>query len=514
MNSSKFIFISFKTQDREYAFRLKEALNVSGYKVWWQEEIQSGQEWHGEIDKAVQETGAMVVLWSNKSMASIWVKHEASQGIARNVYTPVRIEMMEIENPFNRVQAVDLFNWAGDLNSPGFKNLLKRLNELMPPPIPFWNKVIMFVWKQRAAILLAIFALTLLLLLFRQRKVLDQQLETQKKVYNDVQMQRNDLQLQASTLETQLSKLDKLIDNGNQFQNKAFKNDSLMQVSLERNLEKLGIISGDLNDASASLNNLEKPRVPLAFTFYFNYKCSGPLFSNSFYESYRAEANDSKIELENNPILTTDYSSKPKFESDWIKIEEYQRFEFQFLNSYYTRISFYKSPYCYELPSAGLIKGAFQQRKIIQNLFISPFDSLIRRQIRYEFLEDSDLVNPIFTLDDFGIREINFEGKNYSPVSFTEISSLKELTGSKIDIFFALPLLDKVYEISSYYDPPKDTLKIKLNTIEILPYFLIEYGENFKFKKQLKIEKSSLVTRVRNRTNTFQIEINIKKETF
>lgn len=122
------IFISFKTEERMAAFHLKEALNEAGFKVWWQEEIQCGQEWHGEIDKAIVEAGAIIVLWSKQSMHSQWVKHEASQAIVRSVYAPVRIEPMEIESPYDRIQATDLIKWEGDTKHAGFQNLNKRIS--------------------------------------------------------------------------------------------------------------------------------------------------------------------------------------------------------------------------------------------------------------------------------------------------------------------------------------------------------------------------------------------------
>ncbi len=168
------------------AFHLKEALNEAGFKVWWQEEIQCGQEWHGEIDRAIVEAGAIIVLWSKQSMRSQWVKHEASQAIVRSVYAPVRIEPMEIESPYDRIQATDLIKWEGDTKHAGFQNLNKRLVELMPPPVPVWKHTLLFLWKYGFSLAVSGILVFALILLLKQSQSMKVQVEAQKKINHEI----------------------------------------------------------------------------------------------------------------------------------------------------------------------------------------------------------------------------------------------------------------------------------------------------------------------------------------
>jgi hypothetical protein len=131
------VFISFKSGEIDIARRLKQALEDHGFEIWWQEQIQCGEEWHGAIDEAILAAGCIVVLWSSTSMLSPWVKHEASQAIARKVYAPARIELVEITPPFNRQQATDLISWADDRNHPGLLDLIARIARLIPLPLPW-----------------------------------------------------------------------------------------------------------------------------------------------------------------------------------------------------------------------------------------------------------------------------------------------------------------------------------------------------------------------------------------
>lgn len=184
LQSDLHVFISFKTdkKERSTALQLKNNLNKSGFKVWWQEEIQCGQEWHGAIDKAIEEAGAILVLWSSKSMVSTWVKHEASQAIVKQVYTPARIEVMEIDSPYNRIQAIDLIDWNGDPNHPGYQNLVKRLKKLMPAPLSFWQKATQFTRKHFATIVISFITILALFLIVRQSGILQSQITQQAKI--------------------------------------------------------------------------------------------------------------------------------------------------------------------------------------------------------------------------------------------------------------------------------------------------------------------------------------------
>jgi hypothetical protein len=156
------VFISFKSEERATAAHLMTALQSHGFKVWWQEEIQCGQEWRSELDQAVRDADCIVVLWSQRAMASPWVKHEASQAMARSVYAPARIELVVIERPYDNIQATDLFDWVGDVNHPGFRELVRRIEQLIPPPVPAAVRLRRWAWRARATIAAATVAIAAL----------------------------------------------------------------------------------------------------------------------------------------------------------------------------------------------------------------------------------------------------------------------------------------------------------------------------------------------------------------
>jgi hypothetical protein len=189
-----YVFISFKTEERDVAYRLKNRLERSGYQVWWQEEIQCGQEWHGELDRAVASASCIIVIWSARSMSSTWVRHEASQAMARGVYAPARIEPMAIDPPFNRIQATDLIGWQDQSQHPGLEDLLGLVERLMPAPVPPMTRFVRWLRRNKlglvAAAVAAVALATLAWLAYRgnvQVAQMESLIERQETVAQDVQ---------------------------------------------------------------------------------------------------------------------------------------------------------------------------------------------------------------------------------------------------------------------------------------------------------------------------------------
>lgn len=181
------VFISFKTEEEQAAAQLKAALEAGGFSVWWQQSIQCGREWHSDIDSAILAAGCIVVLWSPASIVSPWVRHEASQAVARGIYTPVRLVPMAIGSPFDRLQATDLFGWTGDPNHPGLLRLLARANQLIPAPLPLHKRLVSYIRGNWLALIIATVAAASIAMLVRLSLGLETQLAAQAAVAHSVQ---------------------------------------------------------------------------------------------------------------------------------------------------------------------------------------------------------------------------------------------------------------------------------------------------------------------------------------
>ena len=81
------VFLSYSEEDREVAKQLSSQLAKSGFEVWDRAEaLFPGDNWPLRIGEALQESNAMVVLISPKSMKSDWVRHEIDYALGSARY--------------------------------------------------------------------------------------------------------------------------------------------------------------------------------------------------------------------------------------------------------------------------------------------------------------------------------------------------------------------------------------------------------------------------------------------
>lgn len=162
---SGFAVISYKREEVDHARRIMLRLKREQLDVWWAEDLQCGAEWNQELDEKFATASCIIVLWSPASMQSRWVMHEASTALVRQVYAPVRIELCEIESPFDRHQATDVLNWDGQSPHPGIEALLTRVRSLLPLPPSTSERVVTWLRRQRVSVLLGLIAVVALGLL-------------------------------------------------------------------------------------------------------------------------------------------------------------------------------------------------------------------------------------------------------------------------------------------------------------------------------------------------------------
>ncbi len=117
------VFISYANEDRERAHQLANAFEARGWSVWWDRKIIAGQTFDLAIERELDTAKSVVVLWSKDSVASEWVKNEASRAVERGVLVPAIIDETRLPLEFRRRQTADLIGWTGDVAHAGFLSL-------------------------------------------------------------------------------------------------------------------------------------------------------------------------------------------------------------------------------------------------------------------------------------------------------------------------------------------------------------------------------------------------------
>lgn len=128
------IFLSYASTDRERAKQIAEALTSRGWSVWWDRNIPFGDNWDEIIEEQIDAARCIVVLWSQSSVKSTWVRNEAREAKTRGILIPALIEAVRPPLEFRHQQTANLVDWHPGAPQPEFDKLLAELGETLSPP--------------------------------------------------------------------------------------------------------------------------------------------------------------------------------------------------------------------------------------------------------------------------------------------------------------------------------------------------------------------------------------------
>jgi hypothetical protein len=108
------IFLSYSRKDEPRARRFADWLRREGHDVWRDEDdIGGGASFSSEIEKALEDSDAVLVLWSTDSVKSEWVRDEAGYGRTAGKLIPFLLDGTEPPLGFRQHQSIDLSKWKG-----------------------------------------------------------------------------------------------------------------------------------------------------------------------------------------------------------------------------------------------------------------------------------------------------------------------------------------------------------------------------------------------------------------
>jgi tetratricopeptide (TPR) repeat protein len=108
------LFLSYSRKDTAWAQRLAAWCERNGHDVWRdQDDIGGGASFSSEIEKALNDCGAVLVLWSASSVTSPWVRDEAAYGRDAGKLIPLSLDKTLPPLGFRQFQSIDLSRWRG-----------------------------------------------------------------------------------------------------------------------------------------------------------------------------------------------------------------------------------------------------------------------------------------------------------------------------------------------------------------------------------------------------------------
>lgn len=125
------VFISYARADRDKVRLIAHGLMAEGFDVWWDPDIKPGKKWNDAIRRALDNSAAVVTVWSPKSVKSDWVVAETTHGNARKAVVPVSIKDCTPPVPYNMIQTADLTRWKGDADDGEWMAVLRQVRALV-----------------------------------------------------------------------------------------------------------------------------------------------------------------------------------------------------------------------------------------------------------------------------------------------------------------------------------------------------------------------------------------------
>ena len=102
------VFLSYEREDAARARTIALALEKAGHMVFWDQIIKAGAQYGNEIEQALKDSDAVVVLWSERSVNSAWVRDEAAAGRDSGRLVPVTLDSCKPPLGFRQYQTLDL----------------------------------------------------------------------------------------------------------------------------------------------------------------------------------------------------------------------------------------------------------------------------------------------------------------------------------------------------------------------------------------------------------------------
>jgi len=121
------VFISYASEDRNRVRPLADALQQRGFNVWWDRSLAAGQDYTAIIERELKNAKAVIVVWTQSSASSTFVRDEAGRARDQGRLVPVMLDQVDLPLGFGAFQAEDFTRWNGGANAPQMQILEEAL---------------------------------------------------------------------------------------------------------------------------------------------------------------------------------------------------------------------------------------------------------------------------------------------------------------------------------------------------------------------------------------------------
>jgi hypothetical protein len=126
----KEIFLSYSRLDSSTVQALAGGLEEKGVSVWIDRSgIEEGDAYDTQIEDAIAQTRVVIVVWSQHSVRSHWVRAEAAYALSKHKLVPIAIDKSEPPLQFHHIQTIEFHGWNGAGHDEALTRLLTALGK-------------------------------------------------------------------------------------------------------------------------------------------------------------------------------------------------------------------------------------------------------------------------------------------------------------------------------------------------------------------------------------------------
>ncbi len=125
------IFISYSREDRDRSHAIASFLSDRGFRVWWDDHLQIARPFDEQLEEQIKHARFVIVLWSDHSVKSHWVRAEAGVALERGVLVPVFIDRVEPPLLFRQIQGHFITAWGSAELAEQMNGLAAKLTTML-----------------------------------------------------------------------------------------------------------------------------------------------------------------------------------------------------------------------------------------------------------------------------------------------------------------------------------------------------------------------------------------------
>src|SRR5580658_9782629 len=122
------VFLSYSRIDEAIGRQVIRGLRSLGIDCWWDEDL-PGVPWQEELERQINSLSALVVIWTQASRNSKFVRAEAALALSSDKLVNVLVGVPQPPFPFNGINGLPLDGWTGREPHSGWTRLIKTIED-------------------------------------------------------------------------------------------------------------------------------------------------------------------------------------------------------------------------------------------------------------------------------------------------------------------------------------------------------------------------------------------------